>query len=167
MYHSQPAISQSSQSPSPPSSPNQIDLPQPVSLLSTTSFPVQLPSPLCMPAKPQTILTSSSQQIMISSSPVKNHQDQWIARLNLSLNDKQILESDRWLNDKIISAAQCLLLEQTKGKVLGWQSTLCSQQQGMFKPLPSNHPYVQVLHTDGSHWIAVTNMDTHTGGVSY
>ena len=107
--------------------------------------------------------TSSSQPVMISGRPAKSDSDMWIPGLNLTLIERNILQSSQWLNDRIISAAQCLLRKQTNGKVSGWQSTLHSQRKGMFHPVPSNSPYVQILHTDGCHWVVVSNMNTHDG----
>ena len=42
--------------------------------------------------------------------------------MNLYERDKEILESSAWINNNIIYATQCLLQEQTKGDVFGWQS---------------------------------------------
>ena len=63
----------------------------------------------------------------------------WIPNL---VDDKQILNSDRWLNDNIIYAAEKLLGEHTKEKrILGWQSPQCAKTQ--FKPVQIGK-YVQI-----------------------
>ena len=51
----------------------------------------------------------------ISSSPAKEESGIWISAFDLYAHDKQVLESTRWVNDNIISAAQRLLRDQCKG----------------------------------------------------
>lgn len=70
----------------------------------------------------------------------------WIPKLDLYQNDKEILGSKRWINDGIVFASQSLLSLQSKGKVYGWQSTQLGKTEGLFKPIPSTSPFVQILH---------------------
>lgn len=79
--------------------------------------------------------------------------------INLFMTDRAILRSKQWLNDGILQEAQSLLRELTEGKVVGWQSTQCCKKYALFKPIPSQTPYVQVLHLNGNHWLLVSNID--------
>ena len=83
--------------------------------------------------------------------------------LSQCARDRRILLSSGWLNDGIICAAQRLLAEQTKGKVLGLQSTqFCKKPKSRFKQIPPRLPFIQVLHINGNHWIMVSNIDPRT-----
>ena len=55
---------------------------------------------------------SSAEKISVSSSSSPAALDWWVKDLLLTVEDKEILESGRWLNDKHISAAQQLLRKQ-------------------------------------------------------
>ena len=61
-----------------------------------------------------------------------------------------------------IFAAQCLLREQSNGRIQGWESTQYSKRIGeeTFPCLPPNSAFVQVLHVAGSHWITTSNIDS-------
>lgn len=83
----------------------------------------------------------------------------WIPELHLSSHERAILESRKWLNDRIISAAQNLLFRQANGTIVGFQSTLC--RNGMFKAIPSSQ-FIQILFSANSHWLTVTNMISGT-----
>lgn len=70
---------------------------------------------------------SNAETCQPSDINVKSHHSNanWLLELRLTEHEKQILESkDKWLNDKLIDAAQSLLQVQSKGKIFGWQSTL-------------------------------------------
>ena len=83
--------------------------------------------------------------VSISSSPERNDPQLWIPKFDLFLQDKQVLESKRWLNDGIIFAAQSLLSLQTNREVSGWQSTQLSKSKTLFRPIPPG-PFIQILH---------------------
>lgn len=102
----------------------------------------------------------NSKPILISDSPV-NDTGVWISHLDLSLQDKAILQSSQWLNDGIIFAAQNMLSAQTKGKINGWQSTQCSKREDLFSVVPSSSPFIQLLHVGSCHWITVSNVNVH------
>ena len=90
---------------------------------------------------------------------MKDPPDIWIPELDLYITDKAILQSTSWINDGIIAAAQLLLREQTKGQINGWQSTQCCRMEGMFSIVPTNAPFVQVLHFGNTHWAVSSNVD--------
>ena len=46
--------------------------------------------------------------------------------------------------------------------MFGWQSTQCAKNAS-FKPVPSQLPFIQIVHVAGCHWVVVSNVD-HTGG---
>ena len=99
--------------------------------------------------------------ILISSSPVKDDNNYWLVKLKLTFKDKLILQSsDAWLNDSIIYAAQCLLRDQSIGRIYGWKSTQCAKRAGeKFPSLPPDCAFVQILHVGGNHWITTSNVD--------
>ncbi len=84
--------------------------------------------------------------------------DLWIPSLNLSFADKDILQSQQWINDAIIYGAQTLLKRQCDKTIHGWQSTQLSKRESLFTPLPPGVAFVQVMHTSNSHWILVSNV---------
>ena len=107
-----------------------------------------------------------STQLLYLRAPSKSI---WIAELDLYKHDKKVLESSAWLNDGIIYAAQCLLREQTKGKICGWQSTQCAKNRS-FKQVSAFQPFIQVLHVANCHWVVAPNADPggyHTKAVGY
>ena len=79
----------------------------------------------------------------------------WIPSLYLLMSDKNDLLRGRWLNDKILDAAQSLLKRQSN--MPGLESTLCGQtltysiQTGEF---------VQILHTGSDHWVTISTIGT-------
>ena len=97
-------------------------------------------------------------------SPEKQN-PRWVPDLDLHQDDQSILDSQAWLNDKIIYAAESLLRDQTKGMIFGWQSTLCCNKLDMFRPVPMDLPFIQILHINNSHWITVSNRNVKTGGL--
>ena len=67
--------------------------------------------------------------ITVTNSPVKEEDfKMWIPALELYFNNKQVLMSTSWVNDKIVSVAQRLLKQQCQGKVFGWASPQCSKR---------------------------------------
>ena len=102
--------------------------------------------------------------ITISCSSTKEDLSLWIPALDLCLNHKQVLNSSRWVNDGIISPAQQLLKQQSKGKVLGWASPQCRKRSVVdkFPPVPEHSFFIQILHTCDSHWVTVTNIEGNT-----
>ncbi len=76
----------------------------------------------------------------------------WLREFNLLKEDKAVLESTEWLNDKIIQAAQDLL--QKKSDMDGFQNPLLGLK---FKPVKATSPFVQILNINNNHWVTVTN----------
>ena len=79
----------------------------------------------------------------------------WISDLGLFFKDKKILQSDEWLNDNIIQAAQVLLKGQFGSDIAGLQSPLLGQV-AQFKTV-IDKPFLQTMHIS-NHWILVSNM---------
>ena len=97
--------------------------------------------------------------ILITDSPTKSENpDLWMPELDLSFCEKRILESTEWLNDKIITAAQNLLLHESNGEIAGFQYTLRSEKPEWYRPLPNRSKYVQLFHTSKTHWITTSNI---------
>ena len=76
----------------------------------------------------------------------------WIG--NLSLEDQQVLRSDRWLSANHISAANGILL---KGFPLqnGLQDTIYLEEKLSWQSVPEN--FVQIIHVGGYHWACLSN----------
>ncbi len=81
----------------------------------------------------------------------------WIREFNLTESDRKVLESNAWLNDQIIYASQ-KMLQQDFPSIYGWQSTHCDYLNGLFKPVPRDGKYIQIMLTRGNHWITVCNI---------
>ena len=115
----------------------------------------------CQANKPLQLHPPLSRHTVISLSPGKDEHSYWLRNLDLTFSDKLILQAFSWLNDSIIFAAQCLLREQSNGRIQGWKRTQCSKRTGeKFPCLPPNSAFVQVLHVAGSHWITTSNIDS-------
>ncbi len=71
---------------------------------------------------------------------------------NLLKEDKAVMESTEWLNDKIIQAAQDLL--QKKSDMDRFQNPLLGLK---FKPVKATSPFVQILNINNNHLVTVTN----------
>ena len=99
--------------------------------------------------------------IEVGDSPLKKDLGYWLPKLNLFHTDKNVLETNRWLNDTIIFAAQSILKDQFS--IHGLQSTHLSQ----FQPVPPYNPFVQILHVHNSHWITVSNSSFGCGSTSH
>ena len=125
---------------------------------------IQSPPPTavveCLPP-PAVLPTGSTDTVTVSDSPVKPDQNVWLEKLDLLIMDKDILQSDKWLNDNIVHAAQLLLSQQSKGKITGWQHTQCAKTR--FKALPRRSTFIQILHVSNCHWILVSNVNPKDG----
>ena len=74
----------------------------------------------------------------------------WISSLGLYQHDREVLLSDRWLNDNIVCATEKLLSQQTKdANIYGWQSPQLVKTK------------FQVLNVHQSHWITISNISIH------
>ena len=115
-------------------------------------------SPPLSPVIP--VIGLKNEPILISSSPVKeDSSERWLPSLKLSARDKAILESEEWLNDAIIHAAQCLLKEHTSGKISGWQSPQYATREKGFCQIPLRILFIQLLHVNNNHWVVISNID--------
>ena len=101
--------------------------------------------------------------VNVSDSPAKPDENMWLEKFELYVRGRVILESsDNWLNDNIVCAAQFLLCQQSKGKIVGWQHTQCAKTG--FKALPAKSAFIQILHVSSCHWILVSNVNPRDGG---
>ena len=110
---------------------------------------------ICFPL-PSTANDTSTASHIVTSSLVKEDGNCWLRKLDLTFRDKQ---SSEWLNDNIVFASQCLLREQSSGRIDGWKSTQCSKRSEKFPCLPANCAFVQVVHVAGNHWITTSNVN--------
>lgn len=62
-----------------------------------------------------------------------------------------------------MNAVQCLLRNQTEGKLLGWQNTQLEKCDA-FKLVPSHSPFIQILHVSECHWAVVSNLKVKERG---
>ena len=67
-----------------------------------------------------------------------------------------------WLDDNIIWAAQRLLKETIASNFHGLQSPLCGQNLN-FVTVPLRCSCIQIIHINGNHWVAISNVDPNTG----
>ena len=99
-------------------------------------------------AAPGCILLEENE--VVTSSPCTEEVPMWMRTLNLTGNDKVLLEHGGCLNDQIIFSAQ-KLLQNNFPNIQGWQSTHCSYANQLFKPITDGAEYVQILLTRGNH----------------
>lgn len=102
------------------------------------------------------------------SSPPRNYNepsDIWLSNHLLTLTDKSILQSNSWLNDKLINAAQ-RILKKDINKILGWQATQCCMKLSKFCIVPHTAPFIQILHANENHWVTVSNVNVHGGSLT-
>ena len=103
-------------------------------------------------------------------SPEKASQD-WILSLNLTKDDKAVLETPGWwLNNSMISAAHTLLERLSENKISGFQNPQLGKKLA-FAPVPPYQKFIQILHVDGNHWLLISNIrpmdnDVLVGSVS-
>ena len=124
---------------------------RPVVATSSVGRPVVATSSVGRPV----VATSSVGRPVGASSVVRPDSEFWISDLGLFFKDKKILQSDEWLNDNIIQAAQVLLKGQFGSDIAGWQSPLLGQV-AQFKTV-IDKPFLQTMHIS-NHWILVSNM---------
>ena len=89
----------------------------------------------------------------------------WIRNLRITLYNSQkerLVSCDRWLDDKLIDAAQFLIAEQFPG-VSGLQTVCLQAKQGFDIQRQS---FVQVLNVSSNHWITVSNVGCKEGEVN-
>ena len=118
------------------------------------SLPSFVPPEVSSPSLSSHSHVEPNNTIVISPSPVKKGSHYWLPNLFLFPQDKVILETNAWLNDAIIQAAQSLLKQQTNGEVFGWQSPQCAKTT--FQPIPQRQRFIQIIHKN-KHWITVSN----------
>ena len=99
-----------------------------------------------------------------STTPVKA-EPTWITSdlFELYEEDNEILASSRWLNDRIIGAAQKILEQQCGDAIKGWQCPLYEQSPSKFKAIKDGEEFAQIILVGKSHWIAVSNVGCKAG----
>ena len=77
----------------------------------------------------------------------------WLSwgQMELSIADKEVITSEGLLTDKHVNFAQALLQKEHK-QLLGLQSTLLLAKQ------TSVSPSLQIVHSQGDHWIIATTI---------
>jgi len=78
-----------------------------------------------------------------------------VGETKLSVEDRNVLESKDWLNDKHIHAAQQLLKKQHP-QVAGLQNTIL-QCTSTFD-VQGRNEFVQCLNLGGNHWITISTL---------
>ena len=78
----------------------------------------------------------------------------WIPELDLSHEDKLILSRGKWLNDKIIDAAQSLL-KKANPAVGGLQRVCLGQTMNYDIEVGE---FVQILHDRRGHWLTISTI---------
>ena len=101
--------------------------------------------------------------ITISSSSDEVDEDSEWTRIDgvlLTVEDKQVLLGNGWLNDKHIMAAQALLKDQSS--VGGLQSPQLGKRLAFNI---AKGDMVQILHSGGRHWVTASTIGTQPGHV--
>lgn len=99
---------------------------------------------------------TSKQIINVDTYLPKNPVKDWIPELQLTMDDKKILETSEWLNDAIVNAAQDLMRKENT-RYLGLQNV----NLGLIKSFaPISGEFVQILHTGCDHWNVISTIGT-------
>ena len=107
-------------------------------------------------------LSSASNPIVISGSPVKDDGDTWVRDPYLRVDDKAVIESSVPLNCRVIDASHQVLKKHVH--LSGFQSSQYGKDY-RFKTV-SGH-FVQILNVmHGSHWITVSNINCDSDTVN-
>ena len=78
----------------------------------------------------------------------------WLPSQTLYMNEKDILQSNRWLNDRIVNAAQNLLKEANPA-VPGLQDVTCGLIMSFTVEAGE---FVQILHNGKDHWVMISTI---------
>ena len=79
----------------------------------------------------------------------------------MTVEEEQLLLGGKWLNDKLINAAQCLI-KATYPNVNGLQDVSLGHTLA-FDVLRGE--FIQILHTGESHWVTVSTIGCTNGEV--
>ena len=128
----------------------------------TCSLQCSLGSP--MSSKVSTTINADSVRIKSPKSPKART---WISLggNDLLMEDKWLIESGKWINDRIISAWQ-FLLQQKYPSVGGLHSTVVVSKR-KFKRDSRKHEVVQVLNSGNNHWVAISTLGCSIGVVHW
>ena len=80
----------------------------------------------------------------------------------LSVDDRTILETGGWLNDKLIDVGQNLLKKQFT-HVAGFQNTLLGQTLAFEV---QREEFIQILHNGYNHWVMVSTIACNPGEIN-
>ena len=95
----------------------------------------------------------------------KDSNSLWIQQLGIFIEDMYILQSNtQWLNDNIINCAQ-KLLKTDYPNIQGFQNTQLGKKLS-FKMIDWEHPFIQILHVNGNHWVTVSNVGCEKGFIN-
>ena len=96
-----------------------------------------------------------------SSSPSSPPPNWWVNHLLLKVQDKEILESGGWLNDRHIAAAQCLLKKQYP-LIDGLQDPVLGSRL-IFSVMLSEG--IQIINHHQKHWTCISTIGCQPGHV--
>lgn len=120
-----------------------------------------LSSELCAPPD-SSVIDLEATTVKFPKAPV------WINLGNgqvLLMEDKYLIESGKWLNDRIISAWE-FLLQQKYPSVGGLHSTVKVSKR-RFKREPQKREIVQVLNSGNNHWVVISTIGCSVGVVHW
>ena len=101
--------------------------------------------------------------VLISADPATTS---WIKELLLEEDKKILLSTEQWLSDRIISAGLELIRRESGNSILGLQSPVIGQGDGVFKTVGTHQKFIQILNMSNCHWVLVTNIDIQRNKVS-
>ena len=103
-------------------------------------------------------LVAGTGSISATSTVLSRPQSIWLKIEGASLydEDKAILLSTQWLDDRIVNAAQELLKKQSNLK--GFQCTLYGQKMARYSHVHGRESFVQVVNVRNTHWLTVSNV---------
>jgi hypothetical protein len=95
----------------------------------------------------------ATEQPATGPAPVSPTVADWLPALNLNADDRHVLLSGQWLNDKLMDACNDLVARHIG--LDSNQSTLLVQGAGGFRPISGD--VIQALH-DTNHWVACASL---------
>ena len=82
----------------------------------------------------------------------------WIAQLNLTVKERNILQERNWLNDAIINAAMILLRRQRRDNRIGGLEDVVVARKSGFPYSDSGQGFVQIINIRQNHWLTLSNV---------
>jgi len=82
--------------------------------------------------------------------------DSWVSDLLLKIQDKHIIESGLWLNDRIINAAVTLIKQSMDYNINGFEDVITGKNCG-YTHNENLSEFIQIIHLP-QHWVCVSNI---------